>query len=150
MAWYGIPSDTASFIDCVICNVCPVLIKEYGLNSNGSFFLHMGPCLRIFISPPLSPTTPFCCSEPSSGGWTESGVHHCTGPPWGNTIFLCVPRWVSAWRLQICWDLISYWCVYWVCIALDLLEGWVHIFPQWDYQQNLSPLPGFLEAVEIS
>lgn len=117
----------------------------------------MGPSLRIFISIfPSVPCSslPFCCSEPASRGWTESGVHHCTSPPWGNTIFLCVPRWVSAWRWQNWWDLISYWCMYWVCMALDLIEGWVHttVFATVRIlAESLAStqLPLFLEAVWI-
>lgn len=77
-------------------------------------------CLSFFS--PLSPATPLCCSEPASRCRTESGVHHCACPPWGNTIFLRVPRWVPA-LSQFCdknerSDLVSYGCPCWICLIL--------------------------------
>lgn len=77
-------------------------------------------CLSFFS--PLSPATPLCCSEPASRCRTESGVHHCACPPWGNAIFLRVPRWVPA-LSHFCdknerSDLVSYGCPCWIFLVL--------------------------------
>lgn len=108
-------------------------------------------CLSFFS--PLSPATPLCCSEPASRCRTESGVHHCACPPWGNTIFLRVPRWVPA-LSQFCdknerSDLVSYGCPCWICLILLVWQKaefmwrvlFFFFFPRGEDTRRLSPLP---------
>lgn len=126
-------------------------MKGCVLKINICLLLHLGHSLMIFISL-FSPVPPalFCCSKPASRGWTESGVHHSSGPSWGNSLFLRLPRWVSA-AGHSCWHLISCWCSWLVWMALAQKGLW-QIFPQWGYQQNLpsnTQLLVFLEAIGI-